>query len=453
MKKNYFFLILFSILSFNSFSQTHTWTGDGNDFNWFNTSNWDTNAVPSNNQLAIIPENFYVEIIDDFAYASVIQIRSNSTLSIENNLTVNQAIFTSQETNIVWKKGVFKGGMIINGDLNIESFEAKEFDNGFIGNYGTIKILNSSTINFLNEVNIFNSIDGIISIESSGGFVEVDGNTIIENEGLIEMPSNEMNRNYYMILDINNMGTINVGENQAFLFLVNSQNLNNMETGRLEGKGVFDITSNFTNLGTFSPAGNSVIGTLEVINNFSFPVESNLEIDIHGTAEDEYDTIAITGFPNLNGTIYVNLEYAPLIDDEFIVITANDIVSCNLPEYLTAEFEGEEFYFEVICDNTSVKLRVVEEVLDIEEITSEGYKFYVQPNPVKEDFKVILNPDFSAGKNISVELYNYFGQKVKSQNMTSSEIKLQKGNLTSGLYLLLLKEGNSIIAKKKLIFE
>jgi len=296
-------------------------------------------------------------------------------------------------------------------------------------------------------------MEAIISIESSGGFVEENGNTIINNEGLIEMPSNEIVRNYYMILDINNMGIINVGENQVFLFLVSSQNLNNMESGRLEGKGVYDITSNFTNLGTFSPAGNSVIGTLEVINYFSFPEESYLEIDIHGTAEDEYDTIAITGFPNLEGNIYINLEYAPNLGEEFIVITANEITSCDLPEYLTAEFEGEEFYFEVICDNTSVILRVVEEVLGVEEFTTEGYNIQVLPNPIKEDYKVILNSDFSTKKNISMALYNCLGQIVKSQDMTSSEINLQKGNLTSGLYFLLLKEGNNIIAKKKLIFE
>ena len=451
--KKYWLLLFFSLLFSNIIAQTHTWTGNGGDFNWFNTSNWDTNAVPSSFETAIIPENFYVEIFDDSAYAGIIQLSSNATLSIENNLTLNQTITVSSEANIVWKKGVFKGEMLINGLLNIESFETKKLDNAFISNYGTIKVLDSSTIKFLNEVTIFNSIEAIISIESSGGFVEESGNAILNNEGLIEMPSNEMVRNYYMILDINNIGIINVGENQVFLFLVSSQNLNNMESGRLEGKGVYDITSNFTNLGTFSPAGNSVTGTLEVINYFSFPEESYLEIDIHGTAEDEYDTIAITGFPILEGSIYVNLEYAPNLGEEFIVITANEITSCDLPEYLTAEFEGEEFYFEVICDNTLVKLKVIEEVLAVEEFTTIGYNIQVLPNPIKEDYKVILNSEFNMDKNISIELYNYLGQKVKSQEMTSSEINLQKGNLTSGLYFLLLKEGNNIIAKKKLIFE
>ncbi len=453
MKTNHFILvILFFIVSFCNSQTTYTWTGNGGDTNWFNTSNWDIGSVPTSNVLTIIPTNFFVEIKDDSAFSGSIQLLGDATLSIENNLTLNQSLSTSSETTIVWKKGVYKGGLNVNGLLKIESFETKEFDNAFINNYGTIIVENSGVIH-LNEVTIINSSDAVISIKSGGGIIEQGGEAILKNEGLIEMPDDEMSRAFYMVFDLNNTGVINVGENQIFLFLVDSQNLNNMETGRLEGKGVYDITANFTNSGIFSPAGINSIGTLEVVNNFSFSVDAELEVEIEGPNEGEYDRIAVTGFPSIGGNIKIDLKYAPILGEEFIVITANEITSCDLPEYLTAIFEGEEFYFEVICENTLVKLRVVEEVLDLGEFTTEGNHIQVLPNPITEDYKVILNSEYSTDKNLSVELYNYLGQKVKSQDMTSSEINLQKGNLTSGLYLLLLKEGNNIIEKKKLIFE
>jgi len=452
MKKNYFFLILLLILSFNSFSQTHTWTGFGGDTNWFNASNWDIGSVPSSFDTTIIPANFFVEIIEDSAFSGIIQLLDNATLSIENNLTLNQSIITSAESTVIWKKGIYKGGLIVNGLFKIESFETKEFDNAFINNYGTINVLNSGIIHFLNEVSIFNSIDAVISIESSGGFLEQGGIATINNEGLIEMPSNEMSRSYYMVFDLNNTGVINVGENQTFLFLVSSQNLNNLETGILEGVGALDITANFTNTGTFSPAGSGTVGMMDVVNNFNFPSEATVEIDIEGTNPSEFDLIRVFGFPILEGNIDVNLEYAPEIDDEFIIITANAITSCNLPEYITATFNGLEYKFLVICNPTNLTLRMVEIVLDIHDYESNNISFFTNPNPAVNFTQFVFPKEIlEIYSETYISIFNFIGQEVAQVPITSETVSFNSSNFASGFYFAQLKAENKVLATTKFV--
>ena len=282
MKRYFLHVLLVFLLTSTIQAQTHIWTGNGGDSDWFNNVNWDTGTIPSETSDVLIPEGFITEISNDNAIVSTLVINDNSTLLIENNLTIIQSVLISEGATINFKSGTIQGDIVNNGLLLIESFEEKYFENNSITNYGLLNVVDSGTIRFNNIVNVFNAAQASIIIESPGGFLEQTGVATFNNEGLIQMPSNEMSRAYYMIFDMNNSGVIDVGENQIFLFLVSSQNLNNISTGRLEGKGTLDITSNFTNSGTFSPAGINSIGTLDVVNNFTFLMDATLEIEIEG---------------------------------------------------------------------------------------------------------------------------------------------------------------------------
>lgn len=443
------------VLFFISFmnGQSHVWTGNGGDADWFNTANWEAGTVPSETSNVLISEGFSVDVISDFAFVSTLVMNANSTLSIESIFTISQSISISEEATFIFKKGTIRGVIVNSGLLLMESFEEKYFNNSSITNYGVINVVDSGTIRFNNTVNVFNSAQASIIIESPGGFLEQTGVATFNNEGLIQMPSTEMFRAYYMIFDMNNSGVIDVGENQIFLFLVSSQNLNNIATGRLEGEGTLDITSNFTNSGTFSPAGVNSIGTLDVVNNFTFSSDSTLEIEIEGSAEGEYDRMAVTGFPNLEGTIDLNLKYAPALGEEFMVITANSITSCNLTDYITAEFEGEEYIFEVQCNPTDVTLVVVSEILSVSDFSSEEHMFLIEENPVRDEVVIRLNDTFTEFGNLSITLFNNLGQEIKSQNVFSSEIVMERNALSSGIYFLQLIEGNRVLASQKIIFE
>ena len=163
--------------------------------------------------------------------------------------------------------------------------------------------------------------------------------------------------------------------------------------------------------------------------------------------------MAVTGFPTLEGNISVDLKYAPMLGEEFIVITANSITSCDLVDYIVTEFEGEEFVFEVICSNTEVVLKVVPEILNVSDFSTERNVFLIEENPVKYETVIRLNDTFTEFENLSISLINGVGQELKRQKVNSSEVIIQRMNVTSGMYFIQLREGNRVLSSQKIIFE
>lgn len=105
MKKPFTFLLIF-IISHTAIAQMHHWTGNGGDNNWFNSLNWDIEAVPVAGSTASISGNYNVEIIDGPAFAAIIDMYENASLSIENDVTLTQAIFTESTNTIYCSKQV-----------------------------------------------------------------------------------------------------------------------------------------------------------------------------------------------------------------------------------------------------------------------------------------------------------------------------------------------------------
>jgi len=67
----------------------------------------------------------------------------------------------------------------------------------------------------------------------------------------------------------------------------------------------------------------------------------------------------------------------------------------------------------------------------------------VYPNPVNNLLHIKLN----TAKQTQVDIYNVLGKRVISKTIYNSEI-ISTQNLSSGIYILRLTQGNTTISKK-----
>lgn len=458
--KSKFLLCLFSVLIFQSalFAQTHIWTGNGGDNDWFNVANWDVATIPSVASDVVIPTGFLVEISTAPAEANSIALTGVTTLIIENNLTLVSLLTLPAASNINWLGGVINGGGTIDNDglIQLESFEDKKLSNITLNNYGAIYITNSNLIRLEQGVVINNYENANIDILSNGGMVQDDLGNTLNNYGTINKldDSSGGGGSFYMIYDMNNFGTLDIAEGHQYLFLVTSANLYNAETGVMQGSGAYDITATFTNDGTFSPAGSGTVGTMDVVNNFTFTANAKLEIDIAGANPGAYDVMEVFGFPDLGGSIQINLTYAPEIGDEYGIITANNITSCTLSDYVYATYEGLEYTFIVFCNSTNVTLRMVEINLATPDFASEKIEFYVSPNPVNQvaSFKystIILEEN----TQLKIEIYDASGQRITEDPVDKESTNINVSHLASGVYFARLLSEKGLIATSVIILK
>lgn len=454
----YFLIALFSIQA-ASYAQSHIWTGNGGDVNWFNAANWSANSIPVSSNHVLIGNDFTVEIEDDIANANTIELQNTATLIVKNNLVFSIQLTIDDDATLDWRDGFISGGGLIenNGSISISQQDEKQLNNTALTNNNNVLISDIGQLRLNENTTINNTSTGTFEMIGTGSLTHQTGTPVFNNEGLVTKTSAGVPGASYMILEMNNHGIIENEAEQTFLFLSPQAALNNFETGRIQGSGVYDITAPFQNVGTISP-GNNGIGTLDIVNNFNLSPDAKLEFDIAGTNSGEYDVIDITGFPELEGNIIVNLMYSPQLGDEFTIITANDINSCNFPTQITAVNGSTEFVFDVICNNTSVVLEVVEEiVLGISDITEDEIKFNILPNPVSNTFTINLNAsevNSIASEELSLSFYNILGQEVRSiTNFSEVNITFQRENLQGGIYFVQLRTINQILATTRMIVE
>jgi len=87
----------------------------------------------------------------------------------------------------------------------------------------------------------------------------------------------------------------------------------------------------------------------------------------------------------------------------------------------------------------------------IEDQSHQSY-FRIYPNPAA-DYIHLEIPDIFSSKKLQVELINSMGQFVESFNLKTAESNIPVQHLTSGLYLLILKENGKRIESKSLIIK
>jgi hypothetical protein len=77
----------------------------------------------------------------------------------------------------------------------------------------------------------------------------------------------------------------------------------------------------------------------------------------------------------------------------------------------------------------------------------------IYPNPAENTITLELSAELD-NKNISVEIYNYLGQKVMFYNLAGDLLNtLDISDLSNGIYIFKILVGNKIIAREKVVIE
>ncbi|WP_203295469.1 T9SS type A sorting domain-containing protein [Luteirhabdus pelagi] len=489
------FLLLTSLLiSSLGIAQTHTWTGNGGDTDWNNADNWDVLTVPNASSDILISGAVEVDISAANNGATIV-IEQGARLVIDNSLTITEEVTvtnaeieisgtlynnggtiviepnaqlevggTLENTNILevaegaaisFQSGIIEGGGTIEnfGTIVIEGSDGKEISNTILNNHNEIQITDSGVIDLSSGMVLNNEEDATIQVASTGGLTQVSSHdATVNNYGTIWKQNLGVSNSFYMIFDMNNHGTIHVEENQTLLFLTIGADFNNHSDGVLIGDGTFDITANFTNTGTIIPGGMDAIGSLDFVNNFHFPSDATIAIDVDGI--NNYDSIDIIGFPVLAGSFSVNMLSELSLDDELTILTANDI-DCNLPNQVEAAYGPFDVYiFDVFCNATSVVLKVSTILLADEEFETLSYDFSVSPNPASETItfhyseELLQNPG-----EASVAIYTIMGQKISSLPIKTETTPYTISDLNSGCYFASLRIGDSSVKTIRVLVE
>ncbi|SRX54180.1 T9SS type A sorting domain-containing protein [Aequorivita sp. CIP111184] len=363
--------------------------------------------------------------------------------SYGNYITVADAATLNFNGNgFSWDNGHLVGNGVLtnNGIFNFSS-NANRYMEGTtsLANQGTINITTGFTLFVSNDSVLYNKVSGVIDfqIEASIGS---DQNGVINNAGLIEKTSGTGVA--YINVNTNNSGIIDVMSGE--LEFMDGRNFTNMTGGKVMGTATIDVpaAANFTNNGIFSPGGYP--GTLTVISDFKSSSTSELQIEIYGTTQgSEYDLLAVQGNAIMDGNIVVAVYNEINLDDEFVVVTANSITSCNLPATVSANNDGTRYTFDVICNPDNVTLKVSNIVLGTEENTLSNLSIY--PNPSNGQFTIDLGREYN---DVTLQIYNMLGQIISSEKYASAKIIEKEINASAGIYFVKVstaKEGSNTL--------
>jgi len=458
MKPIYFALVLvLSSFSAITTAQTHNWTGNGGDTDWFNTSNWDAGTVPIGTSTVSIVGNVSVLVSGSAAEAYTIDLHNNSTLELDGNLNTDSIITVHPSATFKYTGGTLSGsGILNNGLLLFEGNGMRTLSNTIITNNNQFLVIDTGLTQILSST-INNNSTGTLEIASVGGFIQLGTTSVLNNSGLLLKSPDGITSvgNFYLVLSIINDGVFEVLEDQIVLLLANSGTLTNSTTGRIIGNGTYDITAQFINMGIIAPGDSPDVGSIDVTNNFSLN-GGTIELDILGSDAGSYDTVRVTGFPDMDGFLDINLQYAPSLGDSFEVITwSPNGNSCLFPATTTASFDGQEYTFDINCNGNDVTLVVSDiTVLGTTDEASQKFDFFITPNPVVSEAIFNFSSELGTIENPSVVIYNYLGQEIMRRDGFTSENNIfSRGNLPSGLYFAQLETNNTIVATTRIVLK
>ncbi len=345
--------------------------------------------------------------------------------------------------------GIIGGGTLINNTkFNITN------DGGGLGkSFNNIDIINNGEFNsvlsnnntgwgLFDDSQITNSATGIMNIGL--GFVNNTGTETLLNNGTINI-TNDVG----IGVNFTNSGLFDYGPSDV-TFAIGSTQLNNTIDGTILGTGQLDLNFNtlFTNNGivTSGPGADKVF----IYNGFRQDANARLVVDLNGnTPETEYDVIQADngGAFDMNGTIVVNLGFAPALDDEFrVLFSVNRAVICGLPSTISTIYQGMEYTFDVLCGGNEVILKVSNIVLGTEENNFNQISMY--PNPTIGKFTIDFGKEYS---NILVEIINILGQVIFSERYASAQRINQELNASEGIYLVKVSTAEGVSKTFKIV--
>jgi hypothetical protein len=328
--------------------------------------------------------------------------------------------------------------------------EFKTIANTIINNHSQMNFINSNIVNLSGTVTINNDIEGTMDILANGGLTQENGAaaTLI-NDGVVrKYTENGAFGSFYMILDVVNNHIIEIAEDSQYLFLTPNVSFHNTSTGILAGTGVFDITSPFLNEGTVSPGGDA-IGELRFINTFNLN-GGVLEIDIESPTA--FDTIVVTGSPDMEGSILLDVSYFPEDFNMSTILTSQfSITNCTFPSQIKYDTDDASFFvYEVVCNENALILDLVE----IYFISVDAYNdlsFSMTPNPINQEALITLN--ISQVNAPQLVIYSMAGKKVKTVLLDSNTTIFKRDSLADGVYFVQLVSEGKVISTEKIILQ
>tara|TARA_R110002072_G_scaffold72354_5_gene173051 strand:- start:4885 stop:6243 length:1359 start_codon:yes stop_codon:yes gene_type:complete len=442
-----FILLLF--IPITSLGQTHTWTGNGGDTNWFNSSNWDVNSVPDTSSDVLIPAGFTVDITTSPALVDQITIESQAIIEVNNSIEITTGINILKDALFQFNLGSLSGNAIITnqGTFEITGVPNKLISQLTINNENLLLINESGNINLRNNMIINNAESALILVDGAGGaFSSNETGATLNNFGTLRRMDIGQFGVFYLLLTVNNYGVIKVEKSQNILILTSQNSLNNFETGILTGEGSFDITSPFTNNGRIIPDGDQ--GTeLGFINTFNLSPQSIIELDIYGNELEEYDSIFVIDNPFIEGAIEVTLHYEAAINDEFTIITSTQGISgCDLPPSIFTVYQGVQYEFEVNCTFDEVILKVVDKILNVEEF--DRMNLSALPNPNYGTFEIQFGSQVS---EIKLTITNVLGQTLSTHTVQNTDSHQLTIDGAAGIYFITAKTAGGKIETFKVI--
>ena len=353
------------------------------------------------------------------------QINWTGILKVEPS---TEAILNFNGTGLNWSSGNIEGnGTLTNKKiLNLIGLDSKNVQGtSILKNDGTINVNSAGEIVLGYGIpKLNNSASGVINLKTNGAISFAQGIGILENSGLIKREGNS--GNFAISANTNNIspGKI-ICETGILSFGTYTGN------GILGGNGSVQLVNNTNFEGTISPGGSP--GTLTHVGNYKSSANTILASEISGTTSGtQYDVFKVQGDVDMNGTIKVDLKYAAKLNDEFVLLTANNITSCNLPATLTANYDSHNYTFNVMCNPKNVTLKVASIILGIEENElSSNLSLY--PNPSNGHFSINLGKEYT---NVTVQITNTLGQIISSKKYPSSKIIESEINDSYGLHFV-----------------
>ena len=281
-----------------------------------------------------------------------------NTLSVPTSASFD---FTGSGS-VEWTNGQLNGGGNLTNNflINVPETALKYI-------YGATTLTNAATLDIVGSGDLYvvdgtidNASTGVLDLSTESGNISMTGSgtRLLNNSGILRRSSAN---SAFIDIPLNNYGII---EAQAgVLGLSGAVPFTNHANATMTGIAtiVLPTAANFTNNGNVSPGGNP--GILNLTGAFESESSSTFNVDIAGlTPGTGHDQLAISGAAVMNGNVEVNLQFAPSVNDEFIIATTGGLITtCGLQTETTATHDGLLYTFSVGCeDENKVILTVIE---------------------------------------------------------------------------------------------
>ena len=195
--------------------------------------------------------------------------------------------------------------IIVNADATVEGII---FDNTFsyaIAGHGTMNLESATADASLSVVSGNHEFQAKVSLSSNTGVDVAASSTLVFNNAL-NLGGNTLTKTGDGTVEINNQLTTGGGSVIGL-------------AGTITGGG--SVGGDLTNTSATVAPGNSP-GTLTVTGNFSQDVGGTLAIELAGTADGEFDVLAVTGSATLGGALDITELYTPGGADTWTILTA-----------------------------------------------------------------------------------------------------------------------------------